>query len=102
MSIDDISIIGLARNVEELNWLDEQLGMAKEAFLRQRGWSYSSSYPGSQWLWSKTVADKTYSGVTTSSAISMESWADFLACECEEGDECAQPSPRCPVHGVKP
>lgn len=102
MSIDDISIIGLARNVEELEWLEEQVGMAKECFLRQRGWSYSSSYPGSLWLWAKTIDGKAYSGISTSSAIAMESWADFLACKCDEGDECAAPSPTCPVHGESP
>lgn len=101
-SVDDISLIGIARNVEELKWLEEQLGMARECFLRQRGWTYSSSYPGSRWLWSKTINDKTYSGVGTKSAIAMEGWADFLACKCDEGDECASPSPECPVHGSKP
>jgi hypothetical protein len=100
MSNDNVEIRGRARSTEDLRWLEEQLGFAKDQFLRDRGWKHSSSYPGSQWLWSKKIEDVEYKGVTTSSAIHMESWLDCINCRCEGESEDAITDPNCPVHGT--
>ena len=42
-------------SVSEAKWQGEQLQFRVDAFLRSRGWQFTSSTPGSYWLWSKVV-----------------------------------------------
>jgi hypothetical protein len=89
-----VKIEGKIRCVADLRWLEEQLGFAKDAFLRKRGWTHSSSHPGSLWLWSKTINGVAYHGVSRSTALHMEDWADGVACRCDEDGDMTD----CAVH----
>lgn len=112
---DGPSIDGEIRTVEDLKWLDEQVGFAKDAFLRKRGWWHSSDNVGSLWLWSKTIESDVYErgklvgtksvayhGVSRDVALHMEATLDCWNCKCDGEDEEAPPSPDCPVHGEEP
>ena len=46
-------------SIAEAKWQREQLSFRVDAFLRSRGWGYTSSTPGSHWLWFKTIDGKT-------------------------------------------
>lgn len=57
----------------------EDLGFIEDAYLRKKGWSNSSSYPGSYWLWEIEHASGVYfNGVSKSIAVAMQIYWDDL------------------------
>ncbi len=42
--------------------LETDLNHARDKFLRQRGWTFSSDYPDCCWRWSKEIAGKRITG----------------------------------------
>jgi hypothetical protein len=42
-------------STSEARWQEEQLGFRIDAFLHKRGWSHTSSTPGSFWMWHKKI-----------------------------------------------
>jgi hypothetical protein len=55
----------------EARWQEEQLRFRVEAFLRKRGWTHTSSTPGSFWMWFKNI-DGVPMYVTQQHAMSIE------------------------------
>ena len=60
--------------IEELEYKIEDIGYEINDYLKKKGWKYSSSYPGSYWLWSN--AD--FKGVSRDIAIQMQKHADQM------------------------
>ena len=59
-TVREWSDAGAIGSVAEAKWQGEQLQFRVDAFLRSRGWTHSSSTPGSFWTWSKTIDGRTY------------------------------------------
>ena len=71
-SVREWSDAGAIGSVAEAKWQGEQLQFRVDAFLRSRGWTHSSSTPGSFWMWSKTIDGQTYY-VGHANALGIES-----------------------------
>jgi hypothetical protein len=63
------------KTVAEVRFEREQLAFHVHDFLRRRGWLYTSSTPGSLWLWEKVVDGRTLL-VMTETALSIEELSD--------------------------
>lgn len=50
-------------SADRLDDLDRQCEEAERQYLRERGWNYECSYPGSYWLWSREIPDSGVKGV---------------------------------------
>jgi len=64
---------------QDLTNLQEEVGFAKDQFLRERGWKHTSANPGSQWLWERKLEDGRVALLNTESAIWMQDWFDMLS-----------------------
>lgn len=94
----------------EIMTLEKQLDDARQAFLTERGWSFSSSNPGCQFLWMKDFGVFKFA-VPADTAIHIEAFQMSLssvtknATVCTEqmytekpsGDGAGIPTKECPV-----
>jgi len=51
-------------SADRLDEIDRDREQAEQQYLRERGWEYSSNWPGSYWLWSREVPPSGVVGVT--------------------------------------
>lgn len=63
-------------NIEDIDFEIEQLNFKKDAWLRKKGWDFTSSTPGHLWLWKKEINN--YGTILTNrdSAIHMQLWIE--------------------------
>jgi hypothetical protein len=81
---------GALHSADEARYQEEMLGHRIDAFLRQRGWKYSSDTPGCYLLWQREVNGKTIM-VERSMALSLErNWPPAPA---GEEPSLAEPAP---------
>lgn len=69
--------------IEDADEKKEEANQDVDRALRLLGWEYTSSTPGSIWLWKKTINDVTYI-VSRSTAIDFEKSllpSEFTECE---------------------
>ena len=68
--------------------LREGLEAGERNYLRAQGWEETCDYPGSYWLWSKTLPDGRVIACDKSMAISLaEAMEDMAACDRLPEDE---------------
>ena len=58
--------------IEDIKAYEDTLDEAKNTYLRQSGWEHKCNYPGSLWLWEKTLPDGRVIVVCADDAIYMQ------------------------------
>ena len=80
-------------DIDKIQDLENAIIIAKHAYLQKNGWEYSSSYPGSYWLWRKEIPEsghekiKWFSGIyvlNLDNAIRMQRAIDNWFSKSEE------------------